>query len=499
MSQSRNQRRLIKKKGQDHSPILQGLHNEALTHYRNGRLADAEKIYRYILSIDPRNADSMHLLGVIAGDSGHPEAAIDLINQAIGLKKNVSAFHINLGNVFKTSGKEVEAIACYERALRLNPRDFVVLNNLGLSFHDQGDLEQAVMYFQRALALSPDTAEIHNNLGLALKNEGKLDKAMFHYNRAISLKPDYAEAHWNTGFVQLLTEDFVNGWRENEWRWRMPGTISPGLKTQPWDGGDLRGQTILLHGEQGLGDSIQFIRYAHLVKEKGGTVLLACCPPLARLFECVDGIDRIYSAGGVPAHDFHASLMSLPKIFGTNLESIPAIVPYLHKDNTLVNIWQDRLAGCSGFRVGITWRGNPNHKNDHNRSITIAQIAQYLTVPGLSVISLQKDAKDEELAVLRDLDSFFDAGSLVSDFADTGAIMANLDLVITVDTSICHLAGALAVPVWTLIPFAPDWRWMLKRIDSPWYPTMRLFRQERAGDWHSVMENVQSALLPRSD
>jgi hypothetical protein len=251
-----------------------------------------------------------------------------------------------------------------------------------------------------------------------------------------------------------------------------------------------------LHCEQGLGDNIQCVRFARLVKEKHGTVLLSCPPSLARLFQDVAGIDGIFPYGRhLPGYDVHAPMMSLPGIFQTTLDTIPADVPYLRSDPAGVAVWTDRLAGYRGFRVGIVWRSGPAHEGYRKRSITAAQFTEFLNIPGLEVVSLQKDGTAGEIETLGNIaGSFFDASPFLDDLSDTASAIANLDLVITVDTAVCHLAGALAVPVWTLIPFAHDWRWLLQREDSPWYPTMRLFGQPKIGDWQSVLARVRHEL-----
>jgi hypothetical protein len=244
-----------------------------------------------------------------------------------------------------------------------------------------------------------------------------------------------------------------------------------------------------------LGDTIQFVRYASLVRQKGGRVLLSCPGSLSGLFQGLVGVDGLYPDGrDLPGYDCQVPLLSLPGLLGTNLETIPAAVPYLHQDPARVAAWRQRLAGCAGLKVGVAWRGNPRHKNDRNRSMTAARFAAALSVPGLMVVSLQKDGTAEEIEALRSQGPVLEAGPELKDFSDTAAVMAALDLVVSVDTSVCHLAGALALPVWTLVPFSPDWRWLLGRDDSPWYPTLRLFRQPATGDWESVVAAVAAEL-----
>ena len=376
------------------------------------------------------------------------------------------------------------------------PRSAEAQNNLGIVLREQGKLQEAIACYEKAFAIKPDYAEAYSNLGAALVDQAEFDDALGYYGRALTLDPHCAEAHFGESWVRLLLGEFDVGWPKYEWRWLTKKLSPHGLTMPLWDGKNLHGKTILLHCEQGLGDSIQMIRYARAVKEKEGRVLVFCPTPLEKLFRGVAGIDELFSDHTViPSYECHAPLLSLPHLLGTTLTTIPSTVPYVQTDPNGVKEWQDRLVDYPGFRIGVVWRGNPTHKNDHNRSMTARDFASFLDVPGITVISLQKDIGLDELKVFRHLESFFDGSPRLADFADTASVISNLDLVISVDTAVCHLAGALGVPVWTLIPFAPDWRWLLDRVDSPWYPTMRLFRQKSIGDWHSVIQQVRSALL----
>jgi tetratricopeptide (TPR) repeat protein len=351
-------------------------------------------------------------------------------------------------------------------------------------------MNEALGYFDRALKLDTANAELHSNYGIALQDSGKLEEAANQYRRALELNPDNPDAHWNLGVVHLLLGEFPQGWLENEWRWKTKrGPVDPKLSAPLWDGSDLSGKTILLYCEQGLGDSIQFVRYAKFVKHKGGTVLLPTPKALARLFEKIAGIDRIIREEEfLPAHDYRAPLLSLPGIFKTDLASIPAEVPYIAAAKT-------ELPPLKGKKIGVVWRGNPTHTNDHNRSMKILQFAKILKGNDITIVNLQKDASEEELRILGSAGEMFNPAPSFHDFADTAATVAALDLVITVDTSVCHLAGALGVRTWTLLPFAPDWRWLLTQPKTtPWYPSMRLYRQPKIGDWRSVIEAVRTDL-----
>ncbi len=495
-----------------------------------GKFDDAIAHYKQALLMDTGNAALYNNLGgAILGAHGDLNHAAVCFEQALALEPRYAEAHCNLGNVFSAQGKLDDAVACYQRALTLRPDRPDFHNQLGNALRDQGKLAPAMECCERALALMPNYAEAHYNLGNVFGDQGKLDEALGCYERALALRPDYADAHTNLivtlrdqgriddalacckwalafhpdsadthfcdAYLRLLTGDFVEGWRKYEWRWLTADVKPHGLTLPLWDGKDLRG-TILLHSEQGFGDNIQCVRFARLVKEKGGTVLLSCPPSLARLFKDVAGIDGIFPDGrDVPGYDVHAPVMSLPGIFQTTVDTIPAAVPYLQSDAAQVAVWRDRLADYRGFRVGIAWRSGPAHEGYRKRSVTAAQFTEFLNSPGLAVVSLQKDGAAGEIETLRNVPgSLFDAGPFLNDFSDTAAVIANLDLVITVDTAVCHLAGALATPVWTLIPFASDWRWLLQRGDSPWYPTMRLFGQPKIGDWQPVLERVRDEL-----
>jgi tetratricopeptide (TPR) repeat protein len=460
-----------------------------------GQFHDAIERYRRALDIDRTNAVIYNNLGVaILGAQGTPGDAAACFEQALALKPDYAEAHHNLAHIFRAQGRLDDAADHGQRALALKPDYAEAHYNLGNVFGDQGKLDDAVGCYERALALKPDYADAHTNLTITLRDQGRLEDAMSCCQRALALYPDSAVVNFSDAYFRLLTGDFVNGWPKYEWRWRTKEVKPHGLAAPMWDGKDLGGRTILLHCEQGLGDSIQSIRFARFVKDKGATVLLSCPASLARLFRSAAGVDGIFPDGhGLPGYHVHAPLMSVPGLFHTALDTIPADVPYLQADPAQVDVWRDRLAGYPGFRVGISWRGSPTH--DCQRLMTSAQFAEFLNVPEISVISLQKDGTPEEMETLSHIPGpFLNSGPLQEDFSDAAALIANLDLVISVDTSVCHLAGALAASVWTLIPFAPDWRWLLRREDSPWYPTMRLFRQPKIGDWQSVVERVRTAL-----
>jgi hypothetical protein len=315
----------------------------------------------------------------------------------------------------------------------------------------------------------------------------------------LELQPDLPEARKNRGIARLQAGDFAGGWEDYEWRWQCP-ELSARRLTQPlWDGSPLEGKAILLHAEQGLGDTLQFIRYAPRVKNRGGRVIVACQRSLIPLLRGCQGIDEIVGLGDPPsAFEVHAPLMSLPRIFNTTLDNVPADVPYIEPDARLVDYWRGELKSIGGFKVGVAWQGSPEFRFDRLRSVPLVNFAPVADLPGVTLISLQKGYGSDQISAIADRPNVLDWSSRLDEtsgpFLDTAAVMRSLDLMITSDTATAHLAGAIGVPVWVAIPFSPDWRWLRDRDDNPWYPTMRLFRQQRRGDWEHVFRRMATAL-----
>ena len=309
------------------------------------------------------------------------------------------------------------------------------------------------------------------------------------------LKPDDADAHLNLAYSWFFRGDFQAAWPEYEWRWKRRGFSRPAFGQPLWDGSNLNGQTILLFAEQGLGDTLQFIRYVPFVRRLGARVLVQCQGPLLRLLATCWGINRLVREGdSLPPFDVQIPLLSLPRIFRSTLATIPANIPYLCADPDSSVHWRSQLSSLKGFKVGIAWQGNPEHQRDRRRSVGLLTFEPLARVPGVRLVSLQKGPGSEQLRDIEDRLSVLDVADRLGDFADTAALLSNLDLVITVDTAVAHLAGALGIPVWVVLPLDPDWRWLLDRQDSPWYPSMRLFRQTAWGDWTGVFERVTEAL-----
>jgi Tfp pilus assembly protein PilF len=472
---------------------------------RQGQLGEAIAHYGEALRFRPDYAEAHNNLGLALAEQGDGDAAVASYRQALRLQPNYTEAHYNLGLAFAKMEKLDEAIASYEEALRLKPDYAEALNNLGVALGNRGRLEESVASFRSALRLKPDYAEACYNAGLVLVNSGslrvkelKLKEAIACYQQALLIKPDYALAHKDLAMAWLKLGNFEQGWPEYEWRWQCPDI--PCLTfTQPrWDGTALAGRSILLHAEQGLGDTVQFIRYARLVQERGGKVLVMAQPSLLRLLGSCPGIDHLLTPGALlRSFDVHMPLLSLPGIFRTDLATIPAKIPYLAADPQSVAHWRRELDRQPGLKIGIAWQGNPGHVQDRRRSVPLAHFKPLALMPGIQLFSLQVGPGAEQVQHVTfpmiDLAGRFNPSCL----HDVAAAMTALDLVISVDTSIAHLAGALGLPVWVLLAYVPDWRWLLDREDSPWYPTMRLFRQLALDDWDGVFARVMDAVRQR--
>ncbi len=356
-------------------------------------------------------------------------------------------------------------------------------------------LGEAETNYRRAVQLRPDYIEALNNLGNVLRIQGRMAEALECYDQALDLQPDHADVHLSRAMAWLERGEFERGWPEYEWRLKCQRYAIPPFRRPPWDGSPLEGRTILLYADYGVGDALQFIRYAPLVQRRVGRVIVTCGRPLGRLLATCPGVERVVSEGdSLPDFEVYAPLMSLPGIFGTTLATIPAEVPYLAPDEGLVETWHRQMNTAVGLRIGIVWQGNPQNTRDHMRSFRLAQLEPIALRPGIRLFSLQKGHGSEQLGEIGGRFELTDLSGGLVDFLDTAAAIVNLDLVIAPDTAVAHLAGALGVPVWVALPFAADWRWMSGRDDSPWYPTMKLFRQRRWGEWDEVFERIAREL-----
>ncbi len=504
----------------------------AAQQFEAGNLTQAEGLCGEILHNDPDQPVALHLLGAIAYKQGRYAEAIELIHEAIARNRRVPQFHNTFGAVLRAMGKFEEAIVAYEQAVSLDAEYTQAYHNMGNVLLLQGRYAAAIEKYERVISLEPQCAEAYNSLAIALQYQGEYDaaiekcnqslslkpdypeayntiasiltkmgrctEAIESYRRALRLKPDYAEAHCNLGMALLLTGRFEEGWNEYRWRLKTEKAAYPHRHHVPcWDGSPFVGKRLLVHYEQGFGDNIQFIRYLPMVKRRGGTVICEMLPPLIGLFHGFAWIDELTpaSAKRIPAVEFdlYVPLLELPRIFKTTLESIPAGVPYLYADPAKAESWRQRLASRS-FKVGIVWAGKPAHPEDRARSCHLRNFLHLSKIPGLALFGLQKGAAAGQVEDLAPEMALTNLGGELDDFTDTAAVIENLDLVVSVDTAVLHLAGAMGKPAWAILPFSPDWRWMLDRPDSPWYPTVRLFRQKSYGDWGDVFQRISQEL-----
>jgi tetratricopeptide (TPR) repeat protein len=455
-----------------------------------GQDDDAIAAYREAARLDPQRGYAHAGIGDVLRHKGDMPGAIAAYQAALQVQPNIAEIHNDLGIALAADGKPDDAIASYLRAIELKPDLANAHYNLANAYRGQDNLDEAIAAYGRAIRIRPNFPEAHSNLGDALKASGQVSVAIAAYKEAIRLSPLRPEPHWNRALAFLTQGDFERGWAEYEWRHRRPGSHErPGTA---WNGESLAGKTILLHAEQGLGDTIQFVRYLPMVAALGGRIVLECQPELCRLLGGSANPSAVMPSGQPPpAFDVHCPLLSLPRIFETRLESIPSEVPYLKPAAALLEKWGGIVGPKNGLRrVGLVWAGRGDHQYDRNRSMTLGDFAPLARIGGVEFYSLQKGAPEGQALdppagmVLKDHSAMF------SDLAETAALIAHMDLVIAVDTAVAHLAGAMGRPVWVMLAFAPDWRWMLDRPDSPWYPSMRLFRQESIGDWGDVLQEV---------
>ena len=496
-----------------------------------GRLEEAVSFYRKAIQLAPGNAQTHNNLGAALMELGWMDEAVAHYRKAIELAPDYAAAYCNLGDALEEMGQLDEAVACCRKAIALAPDFAEAYNNLGVALAGQRNFEEAVLcyrkviefipdhteaysnlgdaleqqgqgqeavaYCRRAVELTPHIAKAHNNLGVALMRQAAWAEAADCFRRAIALNPELAESHTPLAMALLAQGDMVAGWEEYEWRWktRYLRPVQRHFAQPQWRGEAGHGRTLLIHAEQGFGDTLQFCRYAPLAAARGLRVILEVQKPLVRLLKSLPGVDAVIAQGEeLPPFDLHAPMLSLPLALGTTVESIPrSIAAYLHADEAAVAAWQTRLDTIAGQnpRIGLVWAGNPRNYSpllaatDRRRSMAPEQLAPLLELSGFHFFSLQKDGPAAPEAW-----KLINLMAEMDDFADTAALIANLDLVITVDTAVAHLAAALAKPVWLMNRFDTCWRWLTDRKDSPWYPTLRLYRQPAPGDWASVIADI---------
>jgi tetratricopeptide (TPR) repeat protein len=519
--------RIIKAR-RDH---FDALHLLGLLKHQAGKTGEAYRLISAALAVNPRSADARSNLGLVlhalkrdadalasfeaalALDAGHIEALNNRGSALLRINRPAEALasferlltidprhleaQVNRANALLDLDRADEAIAAYDAVLAAQPRHAGAHFNRGNALMQDDRLDEAIAAFDRALAIAPGYVKAHNNRGLALRALNRHSEALASYGRALALDKDFAEAHLNAAHAQLTLGDFARGFAGYEWRWKIVTPQRRAFRQPPWLGTPaVAGKTILLHAEQGLGDTVQFARYAKPLARAGANVLLEVAPPLKPLLSGIDGATRVLAQGeALPPFDLHCPLASLPLAFKTELPSIPAEVPYLAAPAERLEKWRARMDALPRPRMALAWSGNPAHANDRHRSIPLARLEPLWSVEGVSFISVQRELRDADAAALTGGARLIHLGNELADFADTAAVLALADLVVSVDSAVAHLAGALGRPVWILLPFSPDWRWMLAREDSPWYPTARLFRQPAIGDWDGVIARVRDELL----
>jgi Flp pilus assembly protein TadD len=470
-----------------------------------GRMTEAVDWFRKAVAAVPDDPRARGNLGVALKDVGEIEESEACYRHAIAMAPRFAPSHNNLGILLADTDRNAEALACFEEALRLDPGHVDARHNRGAALAAMHRHEEAIPDFHAAIAANPRDAEYHNSLGASLAVLGRTDEALGCYERAIAIDPAHAWAHFNRSQAWMLRGDWRAGLAEWEWRKKLPTFPRRSWEKPTWDGSVQPGATLLVHCEQGLGDTLQFVRFARAAKRLVGRVVLECQPALLPLVSRCDFLDGLVAKGSeLPPHDVQASLLSLPHLLDLGGEQFAEGGPSLAADPALVAHWKAVLAklpgGPSTRKIGIAWQGNPKYKRDVSRSVPLAAFAPLALLPDVTLVSLQKGAGREHLAdpVKQPFFDLVDLGPDVDEaagaFMDTAAIMMNLDLVITSDTSIPHLAGALGVPVWVAIAANPDFRWMESGDRSPWYPSMRLFRQPKPGDWKSVFAAMKAAV-----
>ena len=460
-----------------------------------GAYGEALAALDQVLDQTPGDIDALNSKAVALKEIGRYDDALACLQKALdGDRKSVRTW-TNLGLVYRANGQPQDAFEAYDKALELEPGSLKVLNNVAVLHRWEGNLDEAAAICEGILAAQPDKIEVLNNLGDIYQALARLDEARVCFEKVLTLAPDHPEGHHNLAVLLLLAGDFEQGWKHYEWRWLAKEFPSErrNFPEPLWTGEPLDGKTILLYVEQGLGDALQFVRYAPLVKARGGRVIVECPKVLKRLFETAPGVEQVIARGDdLPHFDVQCPFLSLPGLLSPNEGAIPLDIPYLSVTAKDKETWSKLLAEDAGFKIGLVWAGSPTHTNDRERSVPLSRFAPLSKISGCSLYNLQiGDAASQ----LQDIDwPMRDLTAEIGDYADTAALVTALDLVITVDTSVAHVAGALGKDVWVLLPYAPDWRWQMERTDSPWYPSMTLYRQPERRDWDSVFEALENDL-----
>jgi tetratricopeptide (TPR) repeat protein len=489
--------------------LIQARFNLATALARQARPAEAEEMYRAVIARDPSHQGGWINLGNLLADQNRAEEAVATYRRGLGDPSRDGDWPVaargrggapalsNFAACLCRVGQLDEAMDACERALLLDPDYAPAHTNLGIILDAQGKFEEALTAYQRAVAADPAYAKGHANLSVALRSAGALDQSLAASHRAVALDPDDPLTRFNHAHVLLMNGHLASGFEELRWGKKCQDWSEsyPPFAEPEWQGEALAGRTLLLYAEAGLGDTLQFVRYLPMVAQMGGSIVLQVQPPLVPLLRSIPNATVIARGEPLPRFDLQLPLMGLARVFGTTLDTIPAAVPYLHPDAAKLARWRHALGDEASLRVGVVWAGNPRHKGDRHRSLAAERLLPRLMVPGVKLFSLQKELRATDAPAIAALDlDIADLAPALRDFSDTAAAVAALDLVIAVDTSVAHLAGALGRPVWMLLPYALDWRWLRDREDTPWYPSMRLFRQGAPQAWDEVIARVSAEL-----
>lgn len=467
-----------------------------------GRLAEAESALNTYVALAPQSFDAHYQLGRVLRQKGNPSAAIDVFNTALSLGEGDAKFYFELGGALNSLARYEQALAAYQKASELEPNNAEVLFALGAIYQNQGNVSEAAVFYERAAKVSSkQEAGYFSNMARLSECRGEFEEAQAYLDELIKFYPDVPAVRTWRGESLLCLGRFEEGWVDYEWRMKHPGwqaRIGGYNFSQPlWDGSPLAGKTLLVCAEQGLGDTLQFCRYLPLLHAQGARIIFYCQPELISLLGNMAALSRIemrdMSKAAAEQFDFHVPLMSLPYYCGTTRQNIPAQTPYLTLSDESRERWRDRLQGA-GLKVGLVWAGSSQHARDQLRSCPLTALAPLFDIENVNFYSLQKGKAAEQIKSLPQAKAPQDLSAELNDFTDTAAVVENLDLVISVDTAVAHLVGALGRPVWTLIYWPPEWRWLLEGDDSPWYPSMRLFRRAESDNWNSVIERVAESL-----
>jgi tetratricopeptide (TPR) repeat protein len=442
----------------------------------------------------PENARQAFLAAAQRHQAGDNDGALKLYMRALELYPQFADAYNNIGVILRAQDKLPAAAASFRRALSIREPNSAVYSNLGNVLWQMLRFEEAAGAFKRALELEPTRPETLHNLGLLLHSMGDYPRAVECFDKSLASKDGNVDVLWDRSLTRLVMGDFDRGWPEYEIRWRLKHNPPRRFPFPLWEGQENRTISLLVHHEQGLGDSIQFCRYLPMVAPRVGRLVFECQAELARLMTCLPGIAEVIPSGRqTPACDYHVPLINLPRFFGTNLDNMPAEIPYLQAPQGVTAPTVHRPAGTK-LAIGIVWAGKPSHNNDKNRSTALERFLCLADLPGVALYSLQKGLRTADIQTLGAQALVTDIGSKLTDFAETTALLPQLDLIVAVDTAVVHLAGALGIPTFVLLPYTPDWRWLRGRDDTPWYPTLRLFRQPKPREWDSVFERVRSAV-----